>query len=397
MTTTLGSILKGHGGSLQTGPFGTVLKAAEYSSTGVPVISVGEVGYGSLRLRPETPRVSLETADRLPAYVLRTGDIVFGRKGGVDRSAWVRDSEDGWFLGSDGIRVRLSPQVDSRFIAFQLRTVEVKTWLLQHAAGSTMPSLNEGVLTRVPIRLPVLSEQRAIVEVLGVLDDKIAANAKLVETIDEYLAAELTAALACGAESVVLSSIADVNRNVMKPNPGGQLRYVDIAGVGVGHFVFPELSNWDSAPSRARRLLSRGDTVWSTVRPNRRSHALNLSDDSRLIGSTGLAVISPRETGFAYLYEVTRLPAFTSFLESAADGSAYPVVRAERFNAAPVPLPPKAARDKFENVAAPMRELVHSLAAEDRTLATIRDALLPALMSGRLRVKDAERQVEAVV
>lgn len=94
---------------------------------------------------------------------------------------------------------------------------------------------------------------------------------------------------------------------------------------------------------------------------------------------------------------MTRLPAFTSFLESAADGSAYPAVRVERFNAAPVPLLPQAPREEFENVAAPMRELIHSLAAEDRTLAATRDTLLPALMSGRLRIKHAERQVEAAV
>ena len=108
-------------------------------------------------------------------------------------------------------------------------------------------------------------------------------------------------------------------------------------------------------------------------------------------------MISPQRTGFAYLYEVTNLPDFTSFLEGAADGSAYPAVRAERFADAPVPMLPDRAIHAFEEVAAPMRLLSHALIEENRSLAQLRNALLPRLMSGKLRVKHAEKQVEAVV
>ena len=65
-----------------TGPFGTLLKASEYSeSNGVPLISVGEIREGYLNITHETPRVSSEVTRRLPQYVLKQGDIIFGRKG----------------------------------------------------------------------------------------------------------------------------------------------------------------------------------------------------------------------------------------------------------------------------------------------------------------------------
>ncbi|WP_160665467.1 restriction endonuclease subunit S [Pseudarthrobacter sp. ATCC 49987] len=191
MTTieTLGQLIQEQGGSIKTGPFGTTLKANEYSETGVPIISVGEVGYGSLSLRRDTPCAPAEVTQRLPEYLLEPGDIVFGRKGAVDRCAWVKESENGWFLGSDGIRLRLPSSVDSRFVAYQFQDEATRAWLLQHASGSTMLSLNQKILERVPLQLPSIDTQRAIAEVLGALDDKIAANVQLSATTEEFLQA----------------------------------------------------------------------------------------------------------------------------------------------------------------------------------------------------------------
>ncbi|MGH3848312.1 MAG: hypothetical protein ACRDRT_01140, partial [Pseudonocardiaceae bacterium] len=199
-------------------------------------------------------------------------------------------------------------------------------------------------------------------ELLETLDKKIAANTKVAQSIDDFLEAFLDNFLTIApTEKTTLDKIADVNIESLKPIVDGSLRYIDIASVGVGRFDFPEVADWEDAPSRARRRVRKGDTLWSTVRPNRRSHALNLSDDPLLVGSTGLAVLSPRETGFAYLYEVTKLSGFTTYLESVAEGSAYPAVRADRFSEAPVPLLPTSARESFESVAAPIREHTFSL------------------------------------
>jgi len=184
VSTTIGALLKRDGGSVKTGPFGTTLKAKEYSKDGVPLISVGEVGYGSLRVHETTPRAPREVVERLPEYLLEAGDIVFGRKGAVDRSAMVKPEQAGWFLGSDGIRLRLPNTCDTRFIAYQLQSSGTRSWLLQHATGTTMASLNQGTIERVPIALPPLPEQRAIAHILGTLDDKIELNRRMNETLE---------------------------------------------------------------------------------------------------------------------------------------------------------------------------------------------------------------------
>ncbi|MGH3971872.1 MAG: restriction endonuclease subunit S [Pseudonocardiaceae bacterium] len=398
-STTLGALCEEGGGGVQTGPFGSQLHASEYVSDGIPSVMPQNIG-DNLISADGIARIAESDATRLSKYLLRAGDIVYSRRGDVERRALIRPENDGWLCGTGCLRVRLGDysSSDPRFISYLLGTEDSRDWIKRHAVGATMPNLNTSILSSVPLMIPPPSVQQAIAEVLGALDDKIAANINFTKTVDDYLAATLLACLnAKVIEVVPLKEIADVNAETLKPSPEGWLRYIDIASVSVGHFDFPCISDWASAPSRARRRVCKGDTLWSTVRPNRRSHALNLSDDPLLVGSTGLAVLSPRETGFAYLYEVTKLPEFTTYLESAAEGSAYPAVRADRFGEAPVPLLPASAREVFESVAAPMREHTFSLSEQNRTLAMTRDALLPPLMSGKIRVKDAEKAVEEVV
>jgi type I restriction enzyme, S subunit len=171
----------GNIGQIKTGPFGTLLKADEYSGrNGTPLISVREVGQGILRVDEGTPLVPPSVVRRLPEYVLRAGDIVFGRKGAVDRSALVNESQGGWFLGSDGIRFRPTVACHPPYIAYQLQRQQVQSWLLQNATGTTMPSMNQEILCRVSLPLAPPLEQRAIAEALSNVDALIGALDQLI-------------------------------------------------------------------------------------------------------------------------------------------------------------------------------------------------------------------------
>jgi len=259
-------------------------------------------------------------------------------------------------------------------------------------SGGAQPMLNRNYISGLKIRTPGISQQRAIADLLGVLDDKIAANEALVGAIDKYLACKFDQ-LCAGAALGTLRDIAAVSTSVARPVIGGDLRYLDISAVSVGTYSLPSLTKWEEAPGRARRVLKAGDTVWSTVRPNRRSHALLLDDDPRLVGSTGLAVLSPRKGRIACTYESSRREDFVQYLEGVAEGSAYPAVRVDRFNEAPVPALRDDQWDRFESIALPLRKRSHAALVENRWLAATRDQLLPLLMSGKLRVRDAEKIV----
>ena len=94
---------------LKTGPFGTQFSAKEYVSEGIPVINVKNIGYGNI-ISEGLDYVGNSTLERLSEHKLKTGDIVFGRKGSVDRHCLITKEQDGWMQGSDCIRVRLTDE-----------------------------------------------------------------------------------------------------------------------------------------------------------------------------------------------------------------------------------------------------------------------------------------------
>nr|WP_243648084.1 restriction endonuclease subunit S [Acidipila rosea] len=161
-----------------------MLHAKAYTKDGTPVVAVKNIGDNRL-VEDDIPRVDQETALRLERYRLLPGDIVFGRKGAVDRRALVKPEEEGWLQGSDCIRLRLNRnRIQPRFISFVLGSATHRAWFIQQAHGATMPSLNQEILSRLPLTIPSLSEQRAIARILGTLDDKIELNRKRNETLE---------------------------------------------------------------------------------------------------------------------------------------------------------------------------------------------------------------------
>jgi len=122
-------------------------------------------------------RITEADADRLKQHRLRIGDIVYSRRGDVEKRALIRSREEGWLCGTGCLKVRLgSGIVDPLFASFWLGHPSIKEWIVRHAVGATMPNLNTAIMSAVPFALPPPSEQKAIASVLGTLDDKIELN-----------------------------------------------------------------------------------------------------------------------------------------------------------------------------------------------------------------------------
>ena len=169
---------------LKTGPFGTQFSANEYVLNGIPVINVKNIGYGNI-ITTDLDCVGSDTVERLVDHKLKEGDIVFGRKGSVDRHCLISKGQNGWMQGSDCIRVRLvDSKAFSNFVSYYLLTDSVKTKINNSAVGSTMASLNTDILGDIDINLPSYEEQCKIATVLSAIDKKIDNN----NNINDYLA-----------------------------------------------------------------------------------------------------------------------------------------------------------------------------------------------------------------
>ena len=165
------------------------------------------------------------------------------------------------------------------------------------------------------------------------------------------------------------------------------LEYVEISEVSRGNTAKIAIYTRGEEPSRARRRLRHGDTVLSTVRPDRGSYFLALNPPQNRVVSTGFAVLSPTEAPWSFVHAAMILPEVFDHLGQMADGGAYPAVRPEIVGAMKVAVPnePKIL-DTFHRICGPLFEQADANRIQSRTLAALRDTLLPKLLSGELSV-----------
>ncbi len=427
---TLGDLIDKYGGEIKTGPFGTKLKASEYTISGVPVISVGEVGYGRIRLRHDTPLVDESVYLRMPEYLLEPGDIVFGRKGSVERSAQVQESERGYFLGSDGIRVRLNHnECVPRFIAYQLQTSRHKGWMMQHAAGSTMPSLNEGIIRRIPIVWKSLDEQKRIAHILGTLDDKIELNRKMSATLEEMaralfkswfidfdpvhakaegrptdLPSEIDVLFPDSLQESMMGMIpsgwaARAIHDILEINPPRKLAKGQIS-------AYLDMSNTPTQGQSPTKTISReftsgtkfinGDTLLARITPcleNGKAAYVDFLQNGEVgWGSTEFIVFQPKDPfPREYAYLLARHDKLKEFaIQSMSGSSGRQRVQVEALSRFETVEPARTILDLFGSIVSPLLLRARQADKESRTLSDLRDLLLPRIFQRDLNILEQD-------
>ena len=137
----------------------------------MPVINVKNIGSNTV-VTENLDYISGETLLRLKEHILHNGDIVFGRKGALNRHALIQKTQDGWIQGSDCIRVKLNAD-DSNYLDAYLQVPNVLQHLSKIAYGSTMLTLTTDMLYSVPVELPQLCEEKNIGNFFKVLNNLI--------------------------------------------------------------------------------------------------------------------------------------------------------------------------------------------------------------------------------
>lgn len=391
--------------SIQTGPFGTQLKASDYQPDGIPVINVRNIGYGNLRAE-KLEFVNEAMAERLSVHVLSDQDIVFGRKGAVDRHLFVSNGHSGWVQGSDCIRLRLDKnRINPRFVSYSFLSSRHKEWMLKQCASkATMASLNQDVIRRIEFRLPNRCQQDAIVSILSAYDDLIENNRRRIALLEDaarllyrewfvhfrfpgHEHAKFIDGLPQGWRHRTLGDVAETNRDSYRAKElPEQINYIDIASVSRGRINETTTMSAADAPGRARRKVRDGDTIWSNVRPNLRAYALILSPGELDVVSTGFTVLTPTVVPFTWLYMLVTTDHFVSHLVNHATGAGYPAVRPDDFERAEIILPPSPLLDHFDQATEANFRQIRTLEQQNQKLAQARDLLLPRLMSGELAV-----------
>ena len=151
--------------AMSTGPFGSMLHKSDYVPKGIPLVNPANIVNGKI-IPSEKMMVSTDTAKRLESYTLYTGMIVIGRRGEMGRCAVVGENENGWICGTGSFFLTPSSLLFVDYIQILFTTHYAKAYLGGESVGTTMSNLNHKILSKMPVPLPPLAEQKRIVEKL---------------------------------------------------------------------------------------------------------------------------------------------------------------------------------------------------------------------------------------
>ena len=183
---SLGTLIESDGGVLQTGPFGSQLKQADYASDGVPVIMPTDIENGEVNERT-VARVPETTVERLSRHKIRAGcGIVLPRRGAITKRAFIRSDQEGWLCGTGCIKIELNGRrIWPRYLYYYLGLKNSVDWLERNAVGSTMLNLSAEIVSRFPMVCPSIPTQRRIADILSAYDELIENNRRRIALLEQ--------------------------------------------------------------------------------------------------------------------------------------------------------------------------------------------------------------------
>lgn len=362
-------------------------KRAEHGTPGYRILRVADVADGRVGLDGQD-FVSEEYTRAIGPKLSQAGDVLLTTKGTVGRVA---------IFPADAERVVYSPQlcyfrvidhdvINARFLSYWFKSVAFGRQASHRANNTDMAAyINLRDIASLTIDLPTIQEQRAVAAVLGAVDDKVAANDVVLRLQAELADAYFSAAVDRGADEVALGEVAEFHnrRRVPLSSREREVRRGDVPYYGAASCVdFVDEALFD------QRLLLVGEDgtvvtgdgtpvtqyIWGPSWVNNHAHVL---------------------TGKEISTELLRLAVRRSNVTHLITGAVQPKLSMGNLRSLRIVLP--AQREGLERRIEAFASCERSLVDESGVLASTRDELLPLLMSGKLRVKDAEKQVEAVL
>jgi len=289
--------------------------------------------------------------------------------------------------------VRGNSEADTRFLMYALSAADISGYL----TGSTMPKLTQGNMNRIPLLAPPLPEQRAIAHILGTLDDKIELNRQMNETLESIAQTIFKSWFVDGdanGESGKVGDIVMLSRETINPREFPQETFDHYSIPAFDEEHLPKAETGEQIQSN-KFIVPMGSVLLSKLNPRiPRVWLPNVSQTRRSFCSTEFLVAIPKPgISREYVYGLFKPPSFLDLFATLITGTSgsHQRVKPEYLLAMDVDVPAKERIARYTGLVKPLHDRVALNLEESRTFAALRDALLPKLISGELRVKDAER------
>lgn len=399
---------------------------------GVPMIRVQDFRQGAVDLSSPL-RVSPQIAARYSRTRLYGGELLITLVGTVGITAIApADAEGANVARAVGV-VPVRSDIGALYVSYALRLPVLQDLIAAWCNTTVQATLNLKELSRLPLPLPPQEERHAIAGVLKALDDKIALNRRMNHTLETTAAAlfrswfvdfdpvvakaerrreigvppkvqELLpnslaeaegATIPLGWHAAAFGDIAKSHRDFVAP------RDIDSSLPYIGMDNMPRcsiaLDAWetDSTLDSSKARYRRGDVLFGKLRPY--FHKVGIAPNDGVC-STEILVLRPIQPEYyGLLVMMASSVEFVEYASAAAEGTRMPRVSWDYLARYPLVLPPLPVACEFTAMVQPMFDRIVGNVHENRTLAALRDTLLPQLLSGAIRLRDAERAVGVAV
>lgn len=369
-------------------------KKSELGKPGIPILRVAEVQDG--RLTPSYgDHVRIVFRQRIGSKTSRVGDVIVTTKGTVGRVARIVES-DSEFVYSPQVcffRTPTNSEIEPRWLYYWFRGPQFREQARGVQSQTDMADyINLADMRSMKITLPHSDEQRGIAATLEALDDKIESNRNLVRLIPKHVSARVGAALAEESETVPVAALARfVNGGAFTKGATRTGRMViRIAELNSGPGGSTVYNDLDVPPEKLARP---GDLLMSW------SGSLALyrwARDEAIINQHIFKVLPDGLPAWLVHDRLSYvMPTFQAIAKDKATTMGH--IQRGHLESTRVALPVRPTIERLDKeLSSPWKRLLLA-EREVLTLAALRDALLPELLSGRIRVPEAREAVEAAV
>ncbi len=391
--TTLGKLSKNG-----RGYYGIGASAVPFSPDLYTYLRITDINDDGTLNRSDFKSVSESNAAE---YLLEPNDIVFARTGASTGRNYFYDGKDGTFVFAGFlIKFSLDPSlVNPRYVKYYCLSQTYRDWISAFNTGSTRGNINAQTLASMPIRIPERCVQDNIVAILDSIEEKRRLNQQINDNLEQQAAAYYSHLFIENSSTEWREgTISDLGTVVGGSTPSkAKPEYYTDHGIA---WITPK----DLSLNKSK-FISHGENDITEL-GLKNSSAVIMPEGTVLfssrapIGYIAIAagkvctnqgfksVIPAPKIGSAFVYYFLKYNLPT--IEGMASGSTFKEVSGSTMKSVPATIPDDATLEQFDDFCRPIFNQQRALEAQNQSLSSLRDSLLPKLMSGEIDVSDIE-------
>jgi type I restriction enzyme S subunit len=385
-----------------------IVQPGSHTTEGIPIVRVNNIKAGRIDTS-DMLRVTEDIESKYARSRLRGGEVLLTLVGSLGESAVVQPELAGWNVARAVGVIPVKKEIGPRWVELCLRSSGIQHFIHTRATTTVQATFNLRDVAKLPVPVPPKREREAIASVLGTLDDKIELNRRMNETLEAIARALFQNWF---VDFGPVRAKLDDHRRAVLDRTTAALFPNGLHETKLGHIPH----GWAVGRLGDLCTLKRGHDLPASIRTAGAIPVISSSGISGTHNETnvrGPGVVTGRygTIGKVFFVETDYWPLNTTLYvedfkgnparfifhalgeidySNYTDKAAVPGVNRNHLHEEPTVIPPMNVRHAFARIVAPLWSRYAGNNEEARTLAALRDALLPKLLSGELRVPAAK-------